>query len=127
MQKSPGHQKWPDHTVNEESLDDELRVEVDGVVVAESRDVIRVEEDDHPPRFYFPRSDVHMDALDPSGKDTECPFKGTGRYFDVKANGNVVANAAWSYEDAYEEHRDLENRIAFHAREMDNIELVGAH
>ena len=126
MQKAPGHQKWPDHTVEEKHLDQEVHVEVNGQVVAESTDVIEVDEDDHPARYYFPRSDVDMDLLESSEKTTECPFKGHGRYFDVQTEDRTFENAAWSYEDTYEEHRDLEDRIAFHDLEIADVELVGA-
>jgi hypothetical protein len=64
--KSPGHRKWPDHKVAERHVDREVKVEIGGEVVAGSRDVIRVEEDESPARHYFPRSDVLMDKLEPA-------------------------------------------------------------
>jgi uncharacterized protein (DUF427 family) len=61
--KSPGHRKWPDHEVREEPLTERLRVESHGEIIADSTDVIRVDEDHNPARYYFPRQDVEMDAL----------------------------------------------------------------
>lgn len=124
MAKSPGHQKWPDYTVRDEPVDQEMEVKVNGEVIADSDHVIKVVEDKHPDRYYFPREDVQMDHLDASGRDTECPFKGHGEYFDVNAGGDTVDDAAWSYEDTYDEHRDLQDRIAFHANEMDAVEVT---
>lgn len=121
MKKSPGHQKWPEHTVEEEHLDEPMRVEANGEVIAESSDVIRLEEDEHPVRYYFPRSDVDMDRFDSSDRETECPFKGTGRYFDLRAGDRSLGDAAWSFEETYEEHGDLKDRIAFHDEELDEI------
>lgn len=123
MDKSPGHQKWPEHTVEEKHFDGEMRVQAKGETVADSRDVIRLVEDGHPDRFYFPRSDVDMDKLESADRETECPFKGTGRYFDVKSGDGRLEEAAWSYEDTYEEHRDLQDRIAFHGRETEGLEI----
>ncbi len=124
MDKSPGHQKWPEHTVEEKHVDQELRVQVNGDVVADSREVIEVIEDGHPDRYYFPRADVEMDKLEATERTTECPYKGKGRYFNVKAGDTELDEAAWSYDDTYEEHRDLENRIAFHEKEMDAVEIA---
>lgn len=126
MARSPGHRDHPDHDVREKRLEQELRLEVDGEVVAKSTDVIEVDEDQHPRRYYFPRSDVAMDHLKPSERTTECPFKGHARYFDLRAGDRTIENAAWSYEDPYDEHRDLQDRIAFHERERSELELAGA-
>lgn len=126
MEKSPGHREHPDHHVREEPVDRELRVKVDGEEIAKSSHVIRVDEDEHPVRNYFPRSDVRMDHLEPSDKTSDCPFKGHATYFNIRAGDQTIENAAWSYEDPYEEHRDLRERIAFHQREMEEIQLVNA-
>lgn len=123
MERSPGHRNWPEHTVREVHVDREMEVHAAGELIADSDDVIRLVEDDHPDRFYFPRSDVRMEHLHPSDRTTECPFKGNGRYFDIEAEGRTLDDAAWSYEDTYEEHRDLEDRIAFHGREMQTVEV----
>ena len=112
MSKSPGHQKWPDHQIREEQL--QQSVEVEGVVVAVSSGVIKVDEDKSPVRYYFPRSDVRMDALQPTDTTTDCPFKGRARYFDLNLAGTAIKDAVWSYETPYDEHVDLTQRLAFH-------------
>lgn len=114
MAASPGHRKWPDHKVREERAINRMRALAGGVEVASSKDVIRVDEDGHRPRYYFPREDVRMDLLERMEKTTECPFKGKGLYFAVRAGETIVDEAAWSYEEPYDEHRDLRDRIAFY-------------
>ena len=84
MSKSPGHQKMPTHKVEERRIGQRVKVEVGGHEVAHSSDVIRVDEDDYPSRYYFPRSDVKMDMLERSSTTTKCPFKGTASYFNLK-------------------------------------------
>jgi uncharacterized protein (DUF427 family) len=121
--KSPGHQKHPDHKVEEKHVVEKLEVEVRGEVLADSRDVIRVEEDGNPARLYFPRTAVAMDKLEPSSTTTQCPFKGTARYFNLKVHGTTLPDAVWSYEEPYEEHRVLKDRLAFYDDKFREIHL----
>jgi uncharacterized protein (DUF427 family) len=121
--KSPGHRKWPDHEVREERIDERLKVEIDGEVVADSADVIKVVEDEHPVRYYFPRGDVRMDVLEPTDRTTRCPFKGTASYFTINVGGREFENAAWSYEETYDEHAALEDRIAFYEDRIAELDV----
>jgi len=123
MEKSPGHRQHPDHKVREEQLSERMQVEVNGERIAESTDVIKVDEDGNPPRYYFPRSDVVQDHLDRSDTTTKCPFKGTAHYFNLTAGGQRYQDAIWSYEDPYEEHRALKDRLAFYDEKVPAIRI----
>ena len=111
--KSPGHQKHPDHNVIEKHLDRRVTVEIGGQMVADSRDVIEVDEDGSPPRFYFPRSDVRMDLLERTVTTTKCPYKGTAHYYSVHVDGRTLNDAVWTYEEPFDEHATLQDRVAF--------------
>jgi uncharacterized protein (DUF427 family) len=109
--------------VREHHLNDHIVASVRGVPIADSTDVIRVKEDGNPARLYFPRADVSMDRLQSSTTTTECPFKGKAAYFSVVAAGQVLEDAAWSYEAPYDEHGDLKERVAFYTDQAPEIEI----
>jgi uncharacterized protein (DUF427 family) len=126
MKKSPGHQQHPEHKVKESHLSEKVTVEIDGKVIAESKDVIRVGEDQHQARYYFPRSDVKMDMLERTKTTTECPFKGTAHYFTIKEGDRRFNDAVWTYEEPYEEHRDLKDRVAFWEEKVPSLKIRAA-
>jgi uncharacterized protein (DUF427 family) len=98
---------------------------LNGKPLADSRDVIRVDEDGSPARVYFPRADVRMDQLQASATTTYCPFKGTAVYFSILGDGQqVLKDAAWSYEEPYDEHPDLKGRISFYVERAPQIQIV---
>lgn len=127
MGKSPGHRKWPEHKVEEVEAPEPMRVTVDGQVVAESDAVVRVDEDDKPARFYFPRDAVKMELLEPSETTTHCPFKGEARYFHLRAGGKMLEDAVWTYEDPYDEHQGLRERLAFYDDKLPELEVATLH
>jgi uncharacterized protein (DUF427 family) len=131
MAQSPGHKKWPNHKVMEETQRVRAQVIFNGETIANSSDVIKLVEDNYPPRFYFPKKDVRMDMVKDSEVPTECPFKGKGHYLMVDVKGKKLSEAAWSFDYTYDEHADLKDRIAFYQEKMDkvlvdNVELKAA-
>ncbi|HEV7137535.1 MAG TPA: DUF427 domain-containing protein [Steroidobacteraceae bacterium] len=124
MSKSPGHQKWPEHKVRETPVRERVTVELDGKLIADSRNVMRVDEDGSPARYYFPRGDVTMDKLQRTATTSECPFKGTAHYFSLStADGGKLDDAVWSYEEPFDEHQSLKDRMAFYDDKYRNIHV----
>ena len=61
-----------------------VRVEHDGVVLADSRRAIELEETRLPTRYYLPREDVRTDLLEASATTSHCPFKGDATYLSAQ-------------------------------------------
>jgi uncharacterized protein (DUF427 family) len=77
-------------------------------VIAESDDTVVVEGN-----HYFPIEAVNPQHIAPSPQQTVCGWKGTAHYFDVLADGQVNANAAWFYPDPKDAAEAIRNRVAF--------------
>ena len=71
-----------------------VRVEVDGVVLAESDHPTILFETSLPPRYYLPKVDVRMDLLEPTDTVTRCPYKGQARYWSARVGDRVVSRTS---------------------------------
>ena len=125
VSKAPGYRKWPDHHITERHLGKRVSVELNGEIVADSDSVILVTEDNHPPRYYFPRDDIRLEKLAGTATTSVCPFKGTASYFSITAGGQALTDAAWSYAAPYEEHAELAGRVAFYVDKFPQLQIKG--
>jgi uncharacterized protein (DUF427 family) len=76
-----------------------VRIELDGVVLADTRSPMMVFETGLPTRYYISRTDVRFEHLIPTGTVTSCPYKGTtSAYWSVRAGGTVHQDLAWAYD-----------------------------
>jgi uncharacterized protein (DUF427 family) len=112
---APGWSEHPEYRVDLVRDGRHARATVAGEIVAESDDVITVKETGHNAVYYFPRQNVRMDLLQRTDRHSHCPFKGEASYFSVGAAKAKADNAAWSYEQPYDEVHPLKDRIAFYA------------
>ena len=114
----PGWKKHPDHRITAKPAGVRVRVKLDGEVIADTRDAIKLEEGDYPAVYYIPRKDVKMDRLVRSKHQTVCPFKGTASYYSLE---NGAENAVWTYETPYDEVSVIKERLAFYPDKVDSI------
>jgi uncharacterized protein (DUF427 family) len=73
-----------------------------------------------------------MEKLERSATSSQCPFKGTAHYFSVSreagggapgADAGALEDAAWSYEEPFDEHQALKERLAFYDDKYRNIHV----
>ena len=79
-----------------------------GVVIAESDDIVTVEGN-----AYFPRAAVREDVLRPSDRHTFCPWRGTASYFSLEVDGQTNRDAAWYYPEPKSAATQITGRVAF--------------
>jgi uncharacterized protein (DUF427 family) len=96
-----------------------LRVELAGVVIAETIRGLRVLETASAPVYYFPREDVRLDHLTRGRARSVCEWKGEASYWTVTAGGRTVIDGAWSYEHPSPGYESIRRHLAFYARKMD--------
>jgi uncharacterized protein (DUF427 family) len=96
-----------------------VRVEVDGVTVADSTNGRFLFETGLPVRYYLPKSDVRMDLLRPTEKVTACPYKGTARYWSLTVNGVVHPDLVWTYDQPLPESERIAGLVCFYNEKTD--------
>jgi uncharacterized protein (DUF427 family) len=96
-----------------------VRVEVDGVTVAESSSPRLLFETGLPVRYYLPKTHVSMELLTPTDTVTHCPYKGAAEYWSVHAGEAVRADFAWSYPTPLPESERVAGLIAFFNEKVD--------
>lgn len=96
-----------------------VRIELGGVVVADSTAAFRVLETSHPPTVYVPPGDIAAGALRPAAGRSSCEWKGDAHYFDVLGGERVEARAAWAYAAPVARYAALRDHVAFYPSRMD--------
>jgi uncharacterized protein (DUF427 family) len=96
-----------------------VRVEVDGVTIAESVKPTLLFETGLPTRYYLPKTHVRMDLLTPTESETHCPYKGQAEYWSVWAGDTVHPDLAWSYRTPLPESQKIAGLISFYNEKVD--------
>jgi uncharacterized protein (DUF427 family) len=96
-----------------------VRVEVDGVTIAESASPRLLFETGLPTRYYLPKTHVRMDRLVPTDSVSHCPYKGKAEWWSVKSGENVHEDLAWSYPTPLRESQEIAGLVAFYNEKVD--------
>jgi uncharacterized protein (DUF427 family) len=96
-----------------------VRVEIDGVTVAESGQPRILFETALPPRYYVPLTDVRMDLLRPSGTTSHCPYKGTASYWSADTGSGEHTDIVWIYRAPLPESQKIAGLACFYNEKAD--------
>lgn len=99
----------------------EVRVEINGVTVAETIRPTLLFETGLPTRYYIPKVDVKMELLQPSDTLTRCPYKGEARYYSVKTGDKRAEDIAWYYPYPTTEASKIASLICFYQERIDAL------
>ena len=79
-----------------------------GAVLAESDDTVVVEGN-----HYFPPESLDRSYFVDSDTHTTCPWKGKASYYSIEVDGEVNADAAWTYPDPSPAASEIRDHVAF--------------
>jgi len=96
-----------------------VRIEIDGVTVADSNRPALLFETGLPVRYYLPKTDVRMDLLVPTDTATECPYKGTARYWSVDTGTALHQDLVWGYSFPAAESARIAGLVSFYNEKVD--------
>ena len=120
------HPRDPYHRIDTFATSRQVRVLLEGHLLAESTEVKALFETGLPVRYYFPFRDVRLEHLVLSDTVTQCAYKGTAIHWSARIGDAVHPDIAWTYEGD-EVQRDAEavrGRICFY-NERTDIEIDG--
>ncbi|KAH7407430.1 hypothetical protein BKA64DRAFT_666557 [Cadophora sp. MPI-SDFR-AT-0126] len=97
----------------------EIRIEIDGVVVAKSLQNVFLFETMLRPRFYLDPTMIDWSVLKESETISYCPYKGMANYYHVKVNGKEIEDAVWYYKYPTSESALVAGRLCFYNEKVD--------
>ncbi len=97
-----------------------VRVELDGVILAESASPVLVFETGLPTRYYLNRTEIDFTHLSPTETVTACPYKGTtSGYWTVRLGDATYADIAWAYDFPTRQLSPIAGLVAFYNEKVD--------
>jgi uncharacterized protein (DUF427 family) len=96
-----------------------VRVELDGMTIAETTKPTLLFETGLPVRYYLPKTHVRMDLLTPTDSVSHCPYKGEAEYWSIRSSEGIRTDVAWSYRTPLPESQKIAGLISFYADKAD--------
>jgi uncharacterized protein (DUF427 family) len=96
-----------------------VRIELDGITVADSHQPRILFETGLPPRYYLPITDLRIELLRPSATETHCPYKGTATYWSLDTGTRLYENFVWIYRAPLPESQKIAGLACFYNEKVD--------
>jgi uncharacterized protein (DUF427 family) len=113
------HPRSPYHRVDVLNSSRHVRIEIDGVTIADTTRPRLLFETGLATRYYIPRADVRMDLLEPSDTHTRCPYKGVASYYSAQVGDRLHEDLVWTYPFPIPECPKVEGLLAFWNERVD--------
>ena len=113
------HAKDTGHRVDVVPSERHIRIEIDGVEVADTHRPHALFETNLPTRWYLPLEDVHQELLVASDTSTVCPYKGHASYWSVKVGDELHRDVVWTYRDPIPEQPRIKDLVCFFDERVD--------
>lgn len=115
-----GHPRDPYVRVDSLRSSRRVRVELDGVVLADTASPVLVFETGLTTRYYISRTDVDFTKLEGSDTSTYCPYKGrTSGYWSARIGDRLYDDVAWAYDFPTRQLLPIAGLIAFYSEKVD--------
>jgi uncharacterized protein (DUF427 family) len=112
------HARDPHKRVDVVASSRAVRVEIDGVLLAESRRPLLLFETTLPVRYYLPPGDVRIELV-PSQTRSVCPYKGAATWWSARIGDQVAEDIAWSYPSPVPENPRIAGLVCFRNERVD--------
>ena len=109
-----GHAADPYHRIDIRRSSRHLVAQDGDQVVADTQTPLVLYESGFAPRWYVPRADIVVDALQLVEGQTFCPYKGMASYYNV----GDARNAAWSYRAPVGEVEPIAGFLSFYPEKL---------
>jgi uncharacterized protein (DUF427 family) len=103
----------------------QVRVEVNGILIADTCRSQRVLETSHPPVYYIPPEDMRLEYFEPAKRSSFCEWKGLAAYYTLVMGERRIEQVAWYYPDPTPQFEAIRNYVAFYPSRVDACYVAG--
>ncbi len=115
-----GHPRDPFSRIDLRQSSTHIKVELDGVLIADSTRPLILFEYVLPSRYYIPRADV-VAPLERSNTETVCAYKGHATHWSLASAGTAGVDIGWSYEVPPPELVQIAGLVCFYQERVDFV------
>ncbi|MEQ8370243.1 MAG: DUF427 domain-containing protein, partial [Alphaproteobacteria bacterium] len=124
-----GHVRDPHKVISVDPLGKRLTATMAGKTIVDSTNVMVLHETGLQDRFYVPESDIAMEFMTPSTRQSVCTYKGDAIYHSLKIGDELAENIAWCYPEVWTDFSadvaKIKGYHSFYLTRFDSVEIDG--